>query len=150
MAGELVGEIVDEVAFTVEHGKIREFARATFTEDPVHTDAQAAAAAGFDDVLATPTHVVVAGHQRDQRAVLTQLGLRLERVVVGSVTWQYSRPLRAGDSLHGSRRVVADEQREGKRGGSMRMITLETEFVDSEGSPAVRQKEVLIERGSDT
>lgn len=148
MTGELIGEIVDEVAFAVEHGKIRELARATFTEDPVHTDSQAAADAGFEDVLATPTHVVVAGHQRDQRAFVDRLGLALERVVVGSVKWEYLRPLQAGDSVRGVRRVTADEQREGKRGGSMRMVTLETVFVDVDGNPVVRQEEVLIERGN--
>ncbi|MFD4972441.1 MaoC family dehydratase N-terminal domain-containing protein [Streptomyces sp. NPDC058424] len=147
LSGELVGEVVDQVAFDVESGKIREFARATFVEDPVHTDRAAAREAGFDDVPATPTHVVVAGHQRDQRAFVERLGLALERVVVGSVRWRYLRPLLAGDSLHGVRRVVRDERREGKRGGSMRMVTLETEYVDAEGAPVVRQLEVLIERG---
>jgi len=148
--GTLVGTIVDEVTFDVERGKIREFARATHAQDSVHTDRDAARAAGFDDVLATPTHVVVAGHFRDQRAFLGTLGLALERVVVGSVSWQYLRPLKAGDALRGVRRVVGDERREGKRGGSMRLITLETEYVDTDGAPVVRQQEILIERGEST
>lgn len=139
--------VVDEVEYDIERGKIREFARATSTDDPVHTDRAAARAAGFDDVLATPTHTVVAGHQRDQRGFVDRLGLALERVVVGSVKWQYLRPLTAGDRLRGVRRVVEDEQRQGKRGGTMRVITLETEFVDAAGTPVVRQQEVLIERG---
>ncbi|SBW22772.1 FAS1-like dehydratase domain-containing protein [Protofrankia symbiont of Coriaria ruscifolia] len=147
MSGELIGTVVDEVAFDVERGKIWEFSRATFTTDPVHTDADAARTAGFDDLLATPTHVVVAGHRRDQRAFVEKLGLALERVVVGSVRWQYLRPLQAGDSLRGVRRVVGDERRDGKRGGSMRIVTLETEYVDSAGTPVVRQQDVLIERG---
>lgn len=148
MSGSLVGLVVDEVAFDVERGKIREFARATFAEDPVHTDRPAAEAAGFADVPATATHVVVAGHHRDQRAFVEQLGLAIERVVVGSVRWQYLRAIRAGDALRGVRRVVGDEQREGKRGGSMRMVTLETEYTDNQDKPVVRQREVLIERGS--
>ncbi|AEH09431.1 MULTISPECIES: FAS1-like dehydratase domain-containing protein [Protofrankia] len=145
--GKLIGTVVDKIAFDVERGKIWEFARATFTTDPVHTDADAARAAGFDDLLATPTHVVVVGHWRDQRAFVDRLGLALERVVVGSVRWQYLRPLRAGDSLRAVRRVVGDERRDGKRGGSMRVVTLETEYVDATGTPVVRQRDVLIERG---
>ena len=106
------------------------------------------AAAGFDTVLATPTHVVVAGHLRDQRAFIDRLGLTLERVVVGSVRWEYLRPLRAGDSLHGTRRVTSDVTREGSRGGTMRLITLETAYLDADGTPVVTLEETIIERGT--
>lgn len=146
VAGDLIGTIVDEVDFAVERGKIQEFARATYTKDLVHTDHEAAREAGADDLLATPTHSVVAGHHRDQRGFVDKLGLALERVVVGSVKWQYFHPLQAGDSVRGVRSVVGDERRESRRGGSMRMVTLETEFVDTTGETLLRQQEVLIER----
>jgi acyl dehydratase len=142
----LTGLVVDEVSFDVERGKIREFVRATATEDPIHTDPALAAAAGFEDVLATPTHVVVAGHVRDQRAFLDLLGLALERVVVGGVRWQYLRPLHAGDSVRGTRRVTSDVHREGSRGGAMRIITLETDFLDEAGTAVVKLQETIIER----
>lgn len=148
MAEGLIGTVVDEVDFDIERGKIAEFSRASATSDPVHVDRVAARATGFDDVPATPTHVVVSGHQRDQRAVLDKLGLALDRVVVGSVKWQYLRPLQGGETVRGVRRVTGDEQREGKRGGAMRLVTLETEYTDTAGTAAVRQQEVLIERGA--
>ncbi|MGW1026774.1 FAS1-like dehydratase domain-containing protein [Streptomyces sp. NPDC002577] len=144
---DLIGTVVDRVAFGVERGKIHEFTRATFAEDPAHTDRNLAVRSGFPDVLATGTHVVVSGHHRDQRGFVEQLGLELSRVVVGSVNWRYRRPLVAGDELRGTRRVVADETREGRRGGTMRLITLETEYVDQHGEVAISQREVLIERG---
>jgi acyl dehydratase len=140
--------VLDQVEFRVEAGKIREFVRATFAEDPVHTSAEVAHGAGYPAELATATHVVVAGHYRDQQAMIAALGLSLERVVVGSVSWQYLRPVVSGDRLRGTRRVVSDEQREGKRGGSMRMVTLETEYLDDGDEPVVRVREVLIERGT--
>ncbi|MFJ8813001.1 FAS1-like dehydratase domain-containing protein [Amycolatopsis thermoflava] len=135
-------DILDEVAFDVERGKIREFARATRAEDPVHTDSEAARAAGFPDVPATATHVVVAGHHRDQQAFVAKLGLVFDRIVVGSVKWTYFRPLRAGDSLRGVRRVADDVEKRGRR-----FVTLETDYLDSAGECAVRVREVLIERG---
>lgn len=143
----LIGTVVDTVRFEVERGKIAEFARATGATDAVHTDTEAARSAGFGDVLATATHVVVAGHQRDQRGFVERLGLELSRIVVGSVDWWYERPLRAGDRLEGVRTVVSDEIREGSRGGTMRLVTLETAYTDAAGEVAVRQREVLIERG---
>jgi acyl dehydratase len=144
----LPGTLVDEVQIDVERGKIREFARATQATDPVHTDPAFAQAAGHEDVLATATHVVVTGHQRDQRAFVAALGLDIARVVVGSVRWEYARPLVAGDRLIATRRVVQDESKPGSAGGTNRLVTLETEFVDSARTVAVRQREVLIERGA--
>jgi acyl dehydratase len=146
---DLIGVEVDRVHFVVEPGKIQEFARATHAEDPVHADQGTASGRGFTGVLATGTHVVVAGHHRDQQAQLDLLGLDRSRVVVGSVGWDYLRVLQAGDKLTGVRRVTADEIREGRRGGAMRLVTLETEFTDQNGAIAVRQQEVLIERGKE-
>ncbi|SNT12149.1 FAS1-like dehydratase domain-containing protein [Rhodococcoides kyotonense] len=143
-----VGRIIDTVSFTVEQGKVHEFARATFAESDVHVDEQAALAAGHAGIAATATHSVVSGHYRDQRAFVDALGLALERVVVGSVDWSYMRTLVVGDRLTGTRRVVADAVKEGKRGGSMRILTLETEFVDAAGSTVLRQREQIIERGA--
>lgn len=144
----VVGLVIDEVAFDVEAGKIRELARATFTGDAVHRGAEAAAAAGFPAPLATATHVVVAGHYRDQGAFVDRLGLALDRVVVGGVTWTYERPLVAGDSLRGSRRVTGDRHHDGGRGGRMRILTLETRYVDAAGELAVSVEETIIERGA--
>ncbi|WP_214364910.1 MaoC family dehydratase N-terminal domain-containing protein [Pseudonocardia sp. H11422] len=142
-----VGDVVDEVAFTVEAGKVGEFARATRTTDAVHTDPAAAAAAGFVAPPATATHVVVSGHHRDQRRMVERLGLSLERVVVGSVRWRYRRPLVVGDRLRGVRRLVADERVGGDDKPAMRRLTLATTFVDDAGEAAVEWREIVLERG---
>ncbi|AZG46628.1 FAS1-like dehydratase domain-containing protein [Gordonia insulae] len=143
-----IGSVLDTVSFEVEAGKIMEFARATHAADPVHTHPEAARAMDFPNVPATPTHVVVAAHHRDQKEFVAALGLAIERVVVGSVDWEYIRPIVAGDRLTGTRRVIDDVTREGKRGGVMRLVTLETAWVDDTGATAVTQREVLIERGA--
>jgi hydroxyacyl-ACP dehydratase HTD2-like protein with hotdog domain len=140
------GDVLDVVLLPVERGKIREFARATFTEDPVHTDHGAALAAGFADVVATATYSVGTAHYRDQATFVATLGLDIRRVVVGSVSWQYLRTLTAGQELVATRRVESDESREGSK-GPLRLVTLVTEFVNSAGEVAVRQREVLIEKG---
>lgn len=143
-----VGTEVDRVEFQIEQGKIREFARATFTEDPVHTDPTAATAAGWSALPATATHVVVAGHFRDQRGFVEALGLDIGRVVVGAVDWTYHRPLLAGDAIVGVRTVLADDSREGRRGGSMRVVALQTDYRMTDGTIAVSVVETLIERGA--
>lgn len=131
----MIGTVVDEFSFAVEDGKVREFARAI--QDP------------SDPVGGVPlTFTAVAAHYRDARAAVEKLGFDMKRVVVGEVEWQYSRPLVVGDRLS-ARRVVADvKTREGSRGGTMKLVTLETEFRDAAGDVALRQREVLIETGA--
>lgn len=141
------GTLVDEVEIEVERGKIREFVRATGVTDPVHTDETAARAAGFDDLPATATHVVVTGHQRDQQAFVDALGLDITRVVVGSVAWSYERPLVSGDRLVARRTVADDRTKASRGGGTNRLLTLETTFVAPDGAVVARQREVLVERG---
>ncbi|MDT4938076.1 MAG: hypothetical protein QOG80_1747 [Pseudonocardiales bacterium] len=140
-------QVLDRVEFTVESGKIGEFTRATLVLDPVHQDEAAACDAGFSARAATPTHVVVAGHYRDQQAMVAALELDLHRVVVGSVRWTYARALVAHDHLVGTRRVLADERRAARDATTMRLVTLETEYIDQAGSPVVWTREVIIERG---
>lgn len=140
------GDVVDVVHVDVERGKVREFVRATSARDAVHVDPDAAAAAGLAAEAATATHVVVAGHQRDQVAFVARLGLAIERVVVGSTAWTYLRPVVVGDRLTGTRRVVADERKARPDGSTLRLVTLETEFVDAASIPVVRQTDVLVER----
>lgn len=145
--GPLVGRLVDVITLDIERGKIAEFARATGAQSPLHTDSTAASQAGLTDVAATATHVVAAGHQRDPRAWVAELGLTMERIVVGSVAWEYRRPLVAGDRVTGRRIVSGDRVRSGSS-GSMRVITLQTDWTDAAGVVTTRQIETIIERGA--
>jgi acyl dehydratase len=129
----MIGTVVDEFAFAVEAGKVREFARAI--DAPL-------------DLRVPLTFTVVAGHYRDARAAVEKLGLDIQRVVVGEVEWEYTRPVVVGDRLSARRVVAGVKTREGARGGSMTLVTLETEFRDADGDVAVRQREVLIETGA--
>jgi acyl dehydratase len=138
-------DLVDEVTFDVERGKIREFARATFAVDPVYTDRQAAVERKFPDVVATPTYAVVTAHHRNQREWVLSLGLDIARVVMGSSRWEYRRPFVVGDCITATRRVLNDEQKQASR-GSLRILTLETEYTDDEGSIVLVQRDVVIER----
>jgi acyl dehydratase len=142
-----VGTEVDRVSFPVERGKVREFARATHDEAPRWVEEEAASAEGFDAIPAPLTFVVVAGHHRDQCAAMAVLGVDISRIVVGEVAWTYHRPVLVGDLLEGRRTVVGVRTREGRSGGTMTMIDLETVWRDAAGEPVVTQAETLIERG---
>lgn len=119
--------IVDEVEFTVEDGKLREFARALGSE--------------WDRASVPLTFVVVAGHHRDQAAMIETLGLDIRRVVVGGSEWEYFAPVVPGDRLRGARVLTGIEAKP-----RMRLLTLETRFERvSDGERVVVQRDTVIE-----
>ena len=144
---DLIGIEIDHVEFPVEAGKIREFAVAVGDPDPIYLSVEAAQAAGHPAIPAPPTFSVVAGHWRDQSAMVVRLGLELGRIVVGEVQWEYHAPVYGGDRLSGTRIVRDVTERAGRRGGTMTMITVETELRNQRGELAVRQRDLIIETG---
>jgi acyl dehydratase len=121
--------VIDEVDFPVEEGKVREFAIAV---------------GGSDLRSVPPTFSTVAGHWRDQAAMVALLGLDLRRVVVGGSEWEYHAPLAIGDRLRGRRVVKAVEEKQGAR-GPMKVVTLETRFERGNGDLVVVQRDTVIE-----
>lgn len=120
-----IGTVIDEVEFPVEEGKVREFNLA----------------AGSDASANVPlTFTAVAGHWRDQAAMVSLLGLDITRVVVGGSEWEYVSAVRVGDRLRGARVLVAAEEKRG-----MLFLTLETRFTRADGVPAVIQRDTVIE-----
>jgi acyl dehydratase len=146
MAGrELEGMMIDKVEFPVEEGKIREFAIATNDPDPIYRDLIAARAAGHPAIPAPPTFVVVAGHWRDQSAMVAALEVDIRRVVVGEAKWEFHAPIYAGDRLTAARVVESVTERPGRRGGTMTLITLTAEFRNQRDELCVRQRDVVLE-----
>ncbi len=82
--------------------------------------------------------------------MIAALGLDLRRVLHGECRWEYFEPVLVGDELTETRRVSDVTRREGKRGGTMTMITIETDFTNQRDELVVRQTDVLIETGGST
>jgi len=86
--------------YEVSREKIKEFAGAIGDTNPIHLDADAARAAGHEDVLAPPTFLTIV----NIRAIDTiihdpELGLDYGRMVHAEQSFSYVRPVRAGDRL---------------------------------------------------
>ena len=137
------------VKFPLDRSKLAELARTFHDDDPAWYDEAAASAAGFDGVPAPPTVGVLADHWRQDGAlaVATIAGFDIERVLHGEVAWEYLQPLRMGDELTATSTVKEITKREGKRGGTMTLATVETDFVNQRGELALRRRDVVVERG---
>jgi hypothetical protein len=123
---------IAEWEFTVEPGKLREFARA------VHDD--------HLDESAPPTFPVYVTAAYVERLVMEILKLDRRRTVHGEQEYEYLRPVRAGDRLRCRACVTEDYVKEGKRGGRMRFVVCEIEMRDATtGDLVVRERATAIE-----
>lgn len=131
--------------YLVGREKIREFARAVFSESPLSSDVSAARAAGYPDLVAPPTFPVVV-----QELTLTQLlsepdaGIDFTRVVHGDQRFHYTRPVVAGDELTATLTVASV-----KTLGGHSMVTAESAIVDAGGAHVVTAISTLVVRGDE-
>jgi acyl dehydratase len=142
----MVGDRVRTVeGFTVEPGKVEEFARAIGDDDPVYRDPDAAMARGFAAVPAPLTFVRTSDFPRYRTGERIDLGFRPEYRLHGEQAYEYDRPLVAGDALTGETVVADAYEREGRRGGTMTFAEVETEYRDSGGERVLVSRATVIE-----
>lgn len=128
--------------YLVGREKVREFARAVMSDNPLHHDLAAASAAGFADLVAPPTFAVVV-----QEATLAQLlaepdvGIDFSRVVHGEQRFEFSRSIVAGDELVATLTITSV-----KSLGGNAMVTAESSMVDAAGDHVVTATSTLVVR----
>jgi acyl dehydratase len=129
--------------YLVGREKVREFAAAVGSRDPLCLDVDAARAAGYDDVVAPPTFAVVV-----QERTLAQLladegaGIDFSRVVHGDQRFTFTRPIVAGDELVAELTVSSV-----KSLGGHTMVTADSVIRDARGEHVVTAVSTLVVRG---
>ncbi|MFF2274231.1 MaoC family dehydratase N-terminal domain-containing protein [Agromyces sp. NPDC058126] len=143
---ELQGRVYPSTEpYLVGREKVREFARAVFATNPVNLDPEAAAAAGYADVVAPPTFaVVVQEHSLAQLLADSDAGIDFSRVVHGDQRFTSTRPIVAGDLLSATLTVASV-----KSLGAHSMVTAETAITDAAGEHVVTAISTLVIRGED-
>jgi acyl dehydratase len=130
-------------SYLVGREKIREFARAVFSTNPVNLDVFAAQAAGYADLVAPPTFAVVI-QERSLTSVISdsEADIDFSRVVHGDQRFISNRPIVAGDELTSVLEVASV-----KSLGAHSMITFNTEIFDIEKKLVCTAISTLVVRG---
>ena len=123
--------------------KIREFAEAIGSGDPVHVDPEAARALGYRDVIAPPTFGVIVS-QRSEAQLINDpnAGIDFSRVVHGEQKFTHHQPIVAGDRLFATLHV--DSVRES---GGHAMVTTRVEITGEAGDPVSSVVSMIVIRG---
>ncbi|WP_336920691.1 FAS1-like dehydratase domain-containing protein [Aquipuribacter sp. SD81] len=141
----LVGrEYPADEPFVVGREAVRAFARAVGATHPWHHDVGAARAAGFADLVAPPTFLVVAAQGATQRLVADpEVGIEYARVVHGEQGFEHHAPVVAGEELLVTTTVAALRQAAG-----VDMLTLRTEVTTVAGEARSTVTAMLVHRGA--
>jgi acyl dehydratase len=129
--------------YEVSRVKIADFADAIGEPSELCRDREAAIKAGYPDVIAPPTFVVVLSMASAAKVNEDPgLGLDYSMVVHGEQSFTHARPLHAGDV------VVATSTIESIRAvGAMSMMTTVTDISTVDGEHVCAARAVLVERG---
>ena len=130
--------------YEVSRVKIAEFADAVGEPSALCRDRAAAQAAGYQDVIAPPTFVIVISMASTAKLTTDPgLGVNYAMVVHGEQSFTHARPLHAGDV------VVSQSTIESIRPlGSMTTMTTVTEIRTVDGEHVCTARSALVERGA--
>ena len=130
-------------SYLVGREKIREFAKAVFSKDPVNLDLEAAKSLGYKDLIAPPTFAVVI-QERSLTQVITdsEAALDFSRVVHGDQRFIHVRPIVAGDELTSELKVASVKQLAGNS-----MVSFETQIFDVSQELVCTAISTLVVRG---
>ena len=132
-------------SYLVGREKIREFANAVFSTNPVNLDVFAAQAAGYSDLVAPPTFPVVI-QERSPHLVLAdpEADIDFSRVVHGDQRFVTNRAIVAGDELTSVLTVASV-----KSLGAHSMVTFNTEIFDINKQLVCTAISTLVVRGDE-
>jgi acyl dehydratase len=119
--------------YLVGREKIREYAEAIQSDDPLHYDEDAAKAAGYPNVVAPLTFIAIPGRQVQLDIFRNfDVGINLARVIHRDQKIKYHRPICAGDKLYFDSWLESVVESFGAV-----ISTLRTEVTDEDGKPVM-------------
>jgi acyl dehydratase len=158
---QFIGMRTSSGTVVVERSPVTNFARALHSDDPVHRNAAAARAAGFDDIPAPPTFGFAVQHwgawedeqapeaaavRNPMREVMGALMQSGGIVLHGEQEFVYHRPMVCGQRLH-YEGVVRDIYQKQSGDRTMTFMVIEDTYRDDDGEPVLTSTMNLLHRG---
>ena len=126
--------------YLVGREKIREYATAIQSDDPLHFDVEAAQAAGYPNVVAPLTFIAIPGRQVQLEIFRNfDVGINLARVIHRDQKITYHRPICAGDKLYFDSWLDSVIESHGTV-----ISELRSEVTDAEGKPVMTTVVTMI------
>ena len=140
MDTSLEGRTGEPFTMVVEAGKIREFARATKSQNDAYDG-------GPHGAPISPTTFLMSSAfwQGPESSPLAGVKLNWERILHGEQEFRFiGAPPRAGDVLTGQSRIDKVFEKAGKRGGTMTFVEQVTDFHNATGELVAELRSTMI------
>lgn len=131
---ERVARSLGPVTLPVEAVKVAELARALRYPGSAVLPVFTVVAAHYSEPGSSPNELIIAA-----------AGLDKPRVLLGSITWTVTEPLRRGDELTGMVELIGCVERTSRSGGLLRIARGRTSFLTAAGEPRVTVEVDLVE-----
>jgi acyl dehydratase len=143
----VIGKSFPPFSLEVERGKIRELALAIGDDNPIYSSKEEAQAAGYADVPLYPTSPTTFTFWGNRKMIgqLVSAGINVMRILHGEEEYEYLAPIHPGDTLTGVTTIVDGKTRQGQT-GSMDIITTEVQYMNQQGTPVLKARQVIIVR----
>ena len=142
-ASDPVGHVFAPVTYAVGREKIREYAQAVGETNPLHSDLEAARAAGHADLVAPPMFAVVYSWEALGAAALDpEVGMNFAMLVHGGQEFVWGEPVCSGDTISTEINVKDIYER-----GGMGFYVFESVSRNQDGQEVVRGTWTNIVRG---
>lgn len=128
----------------VEKGRLKFFAKAIGETDPIYSDEAAAKAAGHPTIPAPPTFLFCLNmEQPNAYALIEQMGIRVEQLLHGEQSFQYLKPVYAGDRLTFQTTVTNTYS---KKGGELGFFVRDTDVKNQKGDLVAKLSGIAVVR----
>lgn len=142
LSRKAIGKASSPTLNEVEKGAIRRFAEALGDFNPAYYDEEYARASGYPTLIAPPTFPASFHSAADLREML---GTEIKSLLHAEQSFEYERPIFAGDRIYVSTKVVEVSERTGPQ-GKMDVAVIEDEGRDEEGNLVFKARRTLVVR----
>jgi acyl dehydratase len=139
----VIGKQSAASSITLQADAMRDFAKGIGETDPIYLDREAARAAGFADIVATPTYPIAFMAESMDPDLFFDLGLDIPSIVHGEQEFEYYRPVVAGEELRVIGRIADVWEKKG-HSGMLDFVVLEAAASDKDNKPVYVSRITLI------
>ena len=136
---DAVGVFSQPIEHDIEKGAIRRFAEVIGDPNPLYCDEERARKSRYGGIIAPPTFL----RTLETDPLNVDFGVPYEGVFDGGSEWKYHEPVRLGDRITVTSRIVDLRERTG-RVGPMLFVISESTYVNQFGAKVALQRNTLI------
>jgi acyl dehydratase len=147
-----VGMLTEPVVNEVERGAIRRYAEAIDDPNPLYRDLEYARNSKYRELICPPgffgwpTKVSMGAIEMMGKLYGILIEAGLVRMLDGGVEYEFFVPVRAGDTLTWYAKFADVQEREGKSGKKMVLLTTEMIYINQNGDLVAKRRQTFIAR----